>query len=598
MRIALIAFLGLMAPFLSRASAAADPPPVVVIVDTTAQMNANFGQRRKIDLLKTAIPAVIRRLEPNSPVALWAFGTNPAKKCEDASELVSLQPASSAARAIEGKLSPLQPKAGRAPAFAALRSALKSLGNAEGQAQSAVLVAGTGDDCSANICASARELKGLYPNAKLDVIGIGMSQTAVDAYTCAAKAMGGSFTAAKNSGDLDRVLRQVLNATEDKGSLEKAPSNAAGTAAMAVQPEKQPEAPDSAKDSAQDNSSAAAQPAQPEPNAVLSAALAAGVPVLEAGVTWRITKIVTTPTGQQRLADMPSWTGGGGQAKVTLPDGHYWVEASYGLAKAQFELVLAGAKAERLLLFDAGTIAAQPSQATQAEQAGGVFFTLYRDAPGGAREELARSSTAPALFYVNAGKYILKASAGLAKIETPVTVLPGKVSVVNASLNLGTLEIKTFAAEGKSEPIPAWHRLYREDAGPSALPLLTLSGAPERVQLPAGRYRLETSYGQTRQETNITITADQTTAQTVTLNAGEAKIDLASGQDDSICAIYEAGSSHDGEPVGRASGDGLSFIVKAGVYDVECRKKGASGAAKQAQIRVVAGETLVTKIEQ
>jgi hypothetical protein len=118
------------------------------------------------------------------------------------------------------------------------------------------------------------------------------------------------------------------------------------------------------------------------------------------------------------------------------------------------------------------------------------------------------------------------------------------------------------------------------------------------VQLPAGRYRLETSYGQTREETSITITAGQTTAQTVILNAGEAKIDVASGQDDSICSIYEAGSSHDGEPVGRASGDGLSFIVKAGVYDVECRKKGASGPPKQAQIHVVAGETLVTKIEQ
>ncbi len=89
----------------------------VLVIDATAQMGAKLGQVRKIDAVKTAAGDAASRMDPQSALAVWAFGTDPARKCEDKAALVPLQPAGTAARALDKALSPVQPKAGRAPIF-------------------------------------------------------------------------------------------------------------------------------------------------------------------------------------------------------------------------------------------------------------------------------------------------------------------------------------------------------------------------------------------------------------------------------------------------------------------------------------------------
>ncbi len=56
------------------------------------------------------------------------------------------------------------------------------------------MIAGTGDDCIGDICGVAGGFNGLYPSVKLTVFGLAMNEQAAANYTCAAKAMGGSFT--------------------------------------------------------------------------------------------------------------------------------------------------------------------------------------------------------------------------------------------------------------------------------------------------------------------------------------------------------------------------------------------------------------------
>ncbi len=99
-------------------------------------------------------------------------------------------------------------------------------------------------------------------------------------------------------------------------------------------------------------------------------------------------------------------------------------------------------------------------QAPEAGPAGGVFFILSRRKQGGGLEELGRSSESPAAFHVNAGEYVLSASAGPAGLISNVKVEAGKVSAVRMALNVGTLEIKTYEAEGAANPVSAWHRIY------------------------------------------------------------------------------------------------------------------------------------------
>ena len=65
------------------------------------------------------------------------------------------------------------------------------------------------------MCDEAKKLRTAYPNAKLSVLGIGMSEQPAANFSCAAKAMGGEFTAVKLATDLDKLLRQAFGVSLD-----------------------------------------------------------------------------------------------------------------------------------------------------------------------------------------------------------------------------------------------------------------------------------------------------------------------------------------------------------------------------------------------
>ena len=603
MRTVLNLSIGWIVLCLSAMSCAAGETRTILILDATAPMSAKLGQHRKIDAVKSAIAAAARLMEPKATLSLWAFGMNPAKKCEDRGELVPLQPAETAVRALDKALGPLQPRAARAPAFGTLQAALESTAEPKDAAISAVLIAGTGDDCTRDICSEAKSLHTLYPNAKLTVLGAGLSEQAAANYSCAAKAMGGALTAVKSATELDRALRQSLAIAADAkparppvltAPSQNAPAGEKNLAAKEAEPVAAlpPAAPP-------ETTQAIPQPPRPEPNAVLSAVLANGTPPLGAGVTWQLYKITVTPTGQLRTAETPGWNTGGGQAELKLPEGRYFVRAGYGYASAEDSItVSAGGKAEKTVVLNAGTIAAQAFLAPASGAAGDVLFVLSRRKAGGL-EELGRSSESPAMFYANEGEYTLQASAGPSRLDSTVKVEAGKVSVVRMALNAGILDIKTLAVEGAPNPVPAaWHRLYAVGPGKPAAPLLRIEGGASRVQIPAGTYRLVTEYGNARAENTVSVAAGQTVSETVILGAGEAKISLAPGKAAKVCDVYDTGAGRSAGPAARSAGISMSFILRAGVYDVECHAQGAPAPAKQTQIHVVAGETLEAKIAE
>ena len=387
----------------------------VVILDATAQMGANLGQKRKLDWAKTGISGAASRMDPGAAFALWSFGSSPQKKCEDINELVPLQAAGGALRTLDKALSTLQPKAARAPAMDALQAALKSAGAPVGKAVSAILVAGTGDDCIGDICGAAGRLHGLYPKTKLTVLGMNMGERTAANFTCAAKAMRGAFISVKSGADLERNLREALGSAQTAAGQQQkvavvTPTNDAGGGTDADAPENPAAAPATTPLPAEQPGEKEPEekfvpPQQTEPNVVLSAALVPGMPPLEAGVTWEIYKIQITPTGQIRLAEAPLWVGGGGQAKAKLPDGRYSAKVAYGLATGSGEFTLGTEKVEKTIALDAGTIVAEAQQAPNGPPVGDAFFVVSQRTSVG-HEELGRSSGAPALFHLNAGDYV------------------------------------------------------------------------------------------------------------------------------------------------------------------------------------------------
>src|SRR5208337_2180484 len=119
-------------------------------------------------------------------------------------------------------------------------------------------------------------------------------------------------------------------------------------------------------------------------------------------------------------------------------------------------------------------------------------------------------------------------------------------------------------------------------------PLLRIEGRSHQVQLAAGNYRIETILGNARAETPITVVPGQKVSQRIDIDAGEAKVRFPAGKPANICAVYEAGAGRAAGPVGRAAGTEIDFILKAGVYELECRPVNASTPAKQTQVIVAA----------
>jgi hypothetical protein len=578
-------FAGLFAALavLIASGSASAQGPTVFVVDNTAQMAAKFGQKRRIDAAGSAISAIGKRLGTSASAGLWVYGSAPADRCDDARESVAVAPAGQSIPAITAAVGDIKPSAARTPVAAAIRGALKAGG--EDQPTTVVVFTGSADDCNADLCGTARALQAIYSKAKVHIIGFSPSPQAVEALTCTAKALQGTFTAVKGQADLDKAVNAMVPAPPQapkKVGAAAAPSQITLNPSVANAPadEQKPADQPAPKKPA---------PVELPPNVELSAQLSADTPELPSGVTFRATKIETSPTGQKRIADNPSGSGAGGRARLRLAPGPYLIEATYGLATAQKEIVAGADRTEAAVVFNAGTVAATALASPGGKPAENVVFTLLQPKPSADASEVVRSASPQALFHVNAGQYRLVVGSGITRQELPITVAPGKVTAVTLPLNLGVLEVKSVAVEGQPKLLPAWYRIFRSGPGGQRQLVGTAAGPVARVSLPAGSYVIRTEYGQTQSDTAVTINAGQIASQTVVLNAGEVVIRAQNtGQ---TCSVFRDGASG-GTPVARGAGSEMRFVLPAAGYELRCAAPGPAATQKTFPIAIKAGDTV------
>lgn len=353
--------------------------------------------------------------------------------------------------------------------------------------------------------------------------------------------------------------------------------------------------------SAQQKPAPAAKPAPPPvpaTNLTLTATLTPGGLRITTGLSWRIYAVKSqASSGAAATAQSPGepvWSGGGAEAQARLRNGDYIAEVQHGLTRAQKRITIAGGEAlTEVISLDGGLLAARALAVPGGLPVSPVFFQVFTEA-NGQREETGRSSAEPATFNLSAGRYILRANAGLASLETPITVEAGKVTSVDMALNIGTLELKTFAAAGVPKLLPSVHNIYpaQSPAQDRGKPLLRIAGATHRVDLPAGSYRVESIAGLARQEMTVTVNAGQSTSQTVVLNAGEIKVTTPIMGGPEACTISPARMLGlvSSEPLGRVSGPNASFMVPAGRYTVQCHPAGQPAAIRKWAGEIKAGE--------
>lgn len=346
--------------------------------------------------------------------------------------------------------------------------------------------------------------------------------------------------------------------------------------------------------------SPAARPAKPAPpplpaiNLTMTATATADGAAIKTGLSWRVFPATLPAAGKQ--APEPVWTEAGEKMQARLPDGDYVVEARHGLASARKQVTLKDGKPlEDTISLELGLLAARALAAPGGQPLTPALFRIYRETDGG-REEIGRSSAEPAQFGLSAGSYILRAESGIANAETPVAVEAGKVTVADVSLNVGALEISTFAVAGAPKLVSAIHHIYPAE-NPGADPtkaLMRVSGGSHSVNLPAGKYRVETVAGLIRQENTVTISPGETARLGVVLNAGELRVvpPIAGGPE--ICSLAPARllGMIGGTPLGKAAGPNASFLVPSGSYALTCHPAGQPQQKRKWSGEVKAGEVV------
>jgi hypothetical protein len=470
-----LAFLALLALPLTLAPrlAFADNQAVLVL-DHSNSMWVKIEGTPKINVVRNALAPLFKEQTGKLDLGMVAYGTK-SKSC-DAVE--TLKPVGGIDAADYGKtLERTYPK-GSAPIAASLRAAVK-LFKPQSGAQAIILLADGGDDCQADVCAAAEEIKSQSPQTVVHVIGFNAEiDDKLEALTCVSEATGGVFATTQNNEELTAALRKTfdLASTGMSENAEGQPVPAfipkpAGLAAPA------PEGPTSH-----------------EPGTIaLSAILTKDTQPLNAGLVWRIYEGRPLDDGSyklfRRLAEA--------KPTVTLPAGEYLVNVAYGQANLTKRLtVWPEKKLDDVFNLNAGglrlyaTLAKQPLITEQS-----LTFDVFSEETDqfGNRRKVIGGAKPGVVLRLNSGTYRVESTYGDANavMEADVTVEPGKLTEATLDHQAGKVTFRLVEKSGGEALADTIWKIYSRSGE-----LVKKSGGafPSHI-LAAGDYDVRVEHG-------------------------------------------------------------------------------------------------------
>ena len=255
--------------------------------------------------------------------------------------------------------------------------------------------------------------------------------------------------------------------------------------------------------------------------------LISGMPPLERGVTWEIYKVQMHAHRTVRAAEAPLWVGGGGQAKAKLPPGGTacaWLTVSRRQQASSRRLREGRENGTARCGHDRGRGAAGTERPARR---GSILCSSQPKTRGRRARNWAVRAERPALFHLNTGDYVLSAFAGLAKLEAPVKVARRKSVRRAHGLECGHARDQDLRQSGVGQTRPSLASDHPVGAGSQKRRRLARSLALHiACSFRRAAIASKSVYGNAREERVVTVDAGQTTAKTVILNAGEAKVSL------------------------------------------------------------------------
>ncbi|MEI9899698.1 MAG: hypothetical protein WDN31_05600 [Hyphomicrobium sp.] len=207
-----------------------------------------------------------------------------------------------------------------------------------------------------------------------------------------------------------------------------------------------------------------------------------------------------TPANADKDA-APLWVGRDAQPEIVLPAGDYVVSAQTDMARQQSKVTIAPATGTSFnSVLAAGTLELSAARGTAAAPGDpltdGVTFILYQDDPDApqGRREIVRSAAPDPAFVLPAGTYYITARTPTSEVREQIAI--GAGDTVKRTLPLSMAQVSlaaTLSGQPTTPDNPVTFRVVRLGEEPHEV-LRTTQKEP-KLDLSAGRYRLEASLG-------------------------------------------------------------------------------------------------------
>jgi hypothetical protein len=183
----------------------------VLILDNSGSMWGRMDGTPKISVVRDAVGSLLKEKAGKLDLGILAYGTQKSKDCSSTETLKpigAIDPAADA-KTVDGA----NPK-GSAPVAASLTAASQLFQTKTG-VRSIILLSDSTDDCKADPCAVAEQLKAQSPLTVIHVIGFDeKSEDELQELACISEQTSGVFQTAQTPGELNEALRKAIELAE------------------------------------------------------------------------------------------------------------------------------------------------------------------------------------------------------------------------------------------------------------------------------------------------------------------------------------------------------------------------------------------------
>ena len=524
------------------ASMAAATERAIIVFDASGSMWGQIDGKSKLEIARESLGEVLQSVPESQELGLVVYGHRRKGRCDDIQLVVPVGPGTGPD--MSASANRLAPR-GKTPLSASVRTAAEALNYREQRATVILLTDGL-ETCNTDPCAAGTELSEAGADFTAHVVGFGLTDEQGAQVACLAENTGGKYVPAKDAGELVAALTETMITLVSKKAAERVairPFLDANLKAVVTLTDGGEQLGDSAVEWTLARLDADGKPQDEttsygpvlvmyqEPGSYRLAA-ALGDAIAEADIELEFDSLTDVSLNLdagyisligRRSADAHPDRGvlwevdlpdgrkasrHGATATFLVPAGNRPVRANLGDTALEAEVDLAAGQAvEREFIISSGRIVPYALFTEGGPQVGdNVRFDVLSGRPdaSGQRKRFGTNYGDGKDFDLPPGQYLLRATAGKAVGELPVTVKGNESIEPKVVLNAGTLLIYA----------PGGNRLDIMDGKSKSVG--TSYGESWQVVLPEGDYLVRVrKKDNTQAQSSASITAGESTTITV-----------------------------------------------------------------------------------